>query len=94
MDNELKQNEVRLFSKFVLLVSVLVASFIPFSFWAVNARYIGKYELGFAILFSGISYISIIISEWGQMKLNDAKVSSVPTYSTAGYVRVKVDTGI
>lgn len=62
MDNELKQNAVKIFSKSVLLVSIIVALCIPFSFWAVNAKYIGKYDLGLAILFSGISYLSIITS--------------------------------
>lgn len=56
------QNAVTLFSKSVLIVSIFVALCIPFSFWAVNAKYIGKYDLGLAILFSGISYLSIITS--------------------------------
>ena len=62
MENELKQKTVRIFSKFVLIVSIIVALCIPFSFWAVNAKYIGKYDLGLAVLFSGVSYLSIITS--------------------------------
>jgi hypothetical protein len=62
MDSELKENTVNIFSKSVLVVSIIVALSIPFSFWAVNAKYIGKYDLGLAIVFSGISYLSIITS--------------------------------
>lgn len=62
MDNELKQKSVEIFSKSVLFVSIIVALSIPFSFWAGDAKYIGKYDLGLAILFSGIFYLSMVTS--------------------------------
>ena len=62
MDNELKQNTIKIFSKSVFIVSIFVALCMPFSFWAINAKHIGKYDLGLAIAFSSIHYLAIITS--------------------------------
>ena len=62
MADENTQSTITIFSKSVLRVSIFVSLCIPFSFWAVNAKYIGKYDLGLAIVFSGISYLTIITS--------------------------------
>jgi len=62
MDSKSKQNIIEIFSKSALVVSIFVALCMPLSFWAINAKYIGKYDLGLAIVFSSVHYLSIITS--------------------------------
>jgi len=36
----------------MLCISIALSLYIPFSYWAVNAEYFGKYDMGWALFFS------------------------------------------
>ena len=59
--------------RLVIRVSILITLYIPFSYWALNADILGKYDLGWAIYFgftlffalygsAAIAFVSLILA--------------------------------
>ena len=53
-------NKPRIFPWYIIRASILITLYVPFSHWAINAEALGKYDLGWSIVFGFTHVIAFV----------------------------------